>query len=71
MYKVKWIDALGKECAEMFDDLTLAMNHGKELGCFVTISGGGYDIVGLFGADTVNNGVLPDGTDYTWKKRRL
>lgn len=71
MYKVEWKDALGIECAEKFDDLTQAINHGKDLGLFVCITGNGYEIVGLFGADAVANGLLPNGLDYTWKKRRL
>jgi cystathionine beta-lyase family protein involved in aluminum resistance len=54
-----------------FTDLVLAMEHAKTLPHFVTISGGGYDIVGRFGVDAVVAGVLPNGMDYNWKKRRI
>ena len=70
MYKVEWKDTLGRECAEMFDDLTQAINHGKLVNCFVTITGNEYEIVGWFGTDSVEDGLLPNGSEYTWKKRR-
>jgi len=56
---------------ETFASLVLAMEHAKTVPHFVTISGGGYDIVGRFGVDAVVAGVLPNGVDYTWRKRRL
>ena len=51
-------------------DLSAAIEFAKELGILVTINGDGIEIVGVFGADSVNNGKLPNGTDYTWVKRR-
>jgi hypothetical protein len=47
------------------------MAFAKELGILVTINGGGMEIVGKFGADEIKDGLLPDGADYTWKKRRI
>ena len=70
MYCVEWKDINGNVCAEIFDDLTLAMNHSKDLGLFVCITGGEYDIVGMFGTNSVDNGLLPNGLKYTWRKRR-
>lgn len=70
MYKVEWKDTVGKDCAENFDDLTQAINHGKVVNCFVTITGNEYEIVGYFGVDAVTEGQLPNGNDYTWRKRR-
>jgi hypothetical protein len=70
MYKVEWKDAAGRGCEEEVVDLSKAMAFAKELGILVTINGGGMEIVGLFGADGIENGVCPDGVPYTWMKRR-
>jgi hypothetical protein len=53
-----------------FESLDLAMAHARTLGEFVTIIGNGMEIVGVFGADSIENGKCPDGVDYTWMKRR-
>ena len=53
-----------------FESLDQAMAHARVLGEFVTITGNGMEIVGRFGADSVNDGRCPDGVDYTWMKRR-
>jgi len=53
-----------------FESLDLAMTYAKELGEFVTITGNGMEIVGMFGADSIRDGKCPDGVDYTWMKRR-
>jgi hypothetical protein len=47
------------------------MDWAKCLEKFVTISGNGMEIVGVYGADTIKDGKCPDGVDYTWKKRRI
>ena len=65
MYKVDW-----KEESKEFVTLDEALKFSKELNCFVSIKGNGMELVGIFGADSVNNGKLPDGTDYNWYKRR-
>lgn len=63
MYKV-----IGKE--ETFKVLTLAeaMNVAKSLNEFVSIVGNGFEVRGLFGVDSVRNGVCPDGVAYDWNK---
>jgi hypothetical protein len=63
LYKV-----IGKE--ETFKVLTLseAMNVAKSLNEFVSIVGEGFEVVGMFGVDSVNNGVCPDGVKYDWNK---
>ena len=71
MYNVEWKDADGVVCEKEFEGLTPAMDWAKCLEKFVTISGNGMEIVGVFGADTINDGKCPDGVDYTWKKRRI
>lgn len=65
MYEVKTGTVI-----EQFDDLDKAMTHARLLGEFVTITGNGMEIVGVFGADSVENGVCPDGVEYDWMKRR-
>ncbi len=63
MYKV-----IGKE--ETFKVLTLAeaMNLAKHMNEFVTIKGADFEIVGIFGVDTVKDGLCPDGVAYDWNK---
>jgi len=70
MYEVKWNDTTGRGCVEAVKDLSEAMAFAKELGILVTINGDGMEIVGVFGADSVNNGLLPNGDKYSWYKRR-
>jgi hypothetical protein len=63
MYKV-----IGKE--ETFKVLTLneAMNLAKHMNEFVTIKGADFEVCGIFGVDSVKNGVCPDGVAYDWNK---
>jgi hypothetical protein len=63
MYKV-----IGKE--ETFRVLTLAeaMNLAKHMNEFVTIKGADFEVCGMFGVDTVKDGLCPDGIAYDWNK---
>lgn len=63
MYKV-----IGKE--ETFKVLTLAeaMNVAKSMNEFVTIKSEDFEIVGMFGVDSVKDGLCPDGVKYDWNK---
>ncbi len=70
MYIVKWKNKNGGLDEREFDNLGPAMEWAKTIAVFVTITGGEHSIVGMFGADSVKDGVLPDGHEYTWKKRR-
>jgi hypothetical protein len=56
-----------------FEVMTLdeAMHTAKVMNEYVTITGNGMEIVGIFGADSIKDGKCPDGIDYTWKKRRI
>jgi hypothetical protein len=63
MYKVIY-----NETAVEFADLDLAMDHAKLINKFVSIKGGEFEIVGMFGVDSVKNGVCPDGVEYDWNK---
>lgn len=51
-----------------FESLELAMNHAKKLNQFVTIVGDDFEVCGIFGVDTVVDGVCPDGVAYDWNK---
>ena len=65
MYKVK-------SKTKIIEVMTLdeAMKLAKEINELVIIEGDGIEIIGLFGVDFVLEGKCPDGSDYTWKKRR-
>jgi hypothetical protein len=70
MYIVVWKDFEGQEYSREFDNLAPAMEWAKVLAVFVTIKGQDMEIVGKFGVDAVEDGVCPDGVEYSWKKRR-
>lgn len=61
-------EVIGKE--ETFKVLTLseAMNLAKHMNEFVTIKGQDFEIVGMFGVDSIREGVCPDGVKYDWNK---
>ena len=63
MYKV-----IGKTI--IFNVMTLdeAMHTAKVMNEFVTITGPDFEIVGMFGVDTVKDGLCPDGIAYDWNK---
>ena len=65
MYKV-----ISKEETLKVLTLSEAINVAKHMNEFVTISGEGMEIVGIFGADSIKDSKCPDGVDYTWMKRR-
>lgn len=59
------------ECNEIekeFSTLDMAMDYAKTLDVFVVIKGGGFEVAGKFGVDSVENGKTPDGIAYTWNK---
>ena len=45
-----------------------AMAFAKTVGAFVTIKGIDFEVCGMFGVDSVKNGVCPDGVAYDWNK---
>jgi len=63
MYKV-----IGKTIT--FDVMTLdeAMHTAKVMNEFVTITGPDFEIVGMFGVDSIRDGKCPDGVTYDWNK---
>jgi len=65
MYEVK-----GKIVTLNATTLDEAMRTAKAMNEFVTIKSKEFELVGMFGADSIEDGKCPDGIDYTWKKRR-
>lgn len=65
------IEVKNKTETKEFETLELAMDWAKTLNEFVSISVNGHEFVGRFGSDEIKQGVLPDGHEYTWKKRRI
>ena len=63
MYNVK-----GKIVSIDVMTLTEAMHTAKIMNEFVTITGPDFEIVGMFGVDTIVDGKCPDGVAYDWNK---
>lgn len=63
MYKV-----INKEIETEFPSLDAAMAYAKTLDAFVSITGSEFEIVGMFGVDSVADGKCPDGVAYDWNK---
>jgi hypothetical protein len=63
MYKV-----INKEIETEFPNLDAAMAYAKTLDAFVSIVGSEFEIVGMFGVDSVKDGLCPDGVKYDWDK---
>ena len=75
MYKVYWTVPINNEAfSEDFDDMSMALARTKSLRdagrTFVTMVSENPNSVGKPGVDAIVDGVLPDGTEYTWRKRR-
>ena len=45
-----------------------AMTFAKTVGAFVTIKGPDFEVCGMFGVDSVKDGLCPDGVAYDWNK---
>ena len=74
MYKVYWTSEDGAarsvDYLEMVEALTEA-NRMRALGwAYVAMVGQLPNQVGQMGVDSVEDGRLPNGKDYTWKMRR-
>lgn len=65
MYKI--ISKIGlplNTCVTLED----AMAFAKTVGMFVTIKGPDFEVCGMFGVDSIKDGVCPDGVAYDWNK---
>ena len=65
MYKV--ISKLGLTL-NVCPTLDEAMMFAKTVGTFVTIKGTDFEVCGMFGVDSVVDGMCPDGVAYDWNK---
>ena len=63
MYKV-----IGKSVTYEVTSLDDAMQWAKKMNEFVTITGPDFEIVGMFGVDSIKDGKCPDGVAYDWNK---
>lgn len=74
MYKVYWTapdgQAYSRDYVEMVEALT-ETNRLRTLGrAYVTMCSENPNQVGQMGVDSVEDGKLPSGESYTWRKRR-
>ncbi len=65
MYKI--INKIGNKLHECVA-LDQAMRFAKEWGEFVTITGPDFEVCGIFGVDSIQDGKCPDGVAYDWNK---
>ena len=65
MYKVISKNGLPLNSYPTLDD---AMAFAKTVDLFVTIKGMDFEVCGIFGVDSVKNGLCPDGIAYDWNK---
>lgn len=74
MHKIYWTTTDGTEMSLFTTDLVRALDCAKAArnagGTFVCIATENPDSVGKAGVSEIENGVLPDGSIYDWKKRR-
>ena len=74
MYKIYWTDLEQKSHGIYTNNLACALRISKEKRkagfTFVGLISENPDSVGKAGVDSVEDGVLPDGENYTWMKRR-
>lgn len=65
----------GEVCGEGFIEMCDALGHAEVLRNsnhrFVTMVSENPNQIGKMGVDSVIDGKLPSGEDYTWKKRRI
>lgn len=75
MYKVYWTDFTntpqGIYTSTLKGALRISEEKRKEGFTFVTMVSEDPNSIGKPGVDSVENGVLPDGNTYDWKKRRI
>lgn len=74
MYKVYWSSEDGAARSKDYLEMTEALieaNRMRTIGMsYVAMVGENPNQIGKMGVDAVVDGKLPNGEDYTWKKRR-
>jgi len=64
MYKITSNGLTLNDCLSLDEAMTFA----KTIGIFVTIAGPDFEVCGMFGVDSIKNGLCPDGVAYDWNK---
>lgn len=74
MYKVYWTAQDGQACSEDYLDMIEALTETNRLRTvgrtYVTMVSENPNQVGQMGVDSIVDGKLPSGEEYTWSKRR-
>ena len=74
MYKIYWTDfdnqAQGIYTSTLTGALRITEEKRKAGYTFVTMVSEDPNSIGKPGVDSIVDGVLPDGSEYTWRKRR-
>ena len=74
MYRIYWTDSTNTPQGIYTNTLTGALRiteeKRKEGYTFVTMVSEDPNSIGKPGVDSIVDGVLPDGSEYTWRKRR-
>lgn len=71
MYKVIWKDKFGFDRVYNCVTLADAIDYNRSLNrSGTTIVGEGIEIIGTMGVDSIEDGLCPDGVEYSWRKRR-
>ena len=68
MYNIHMYKVINNKIETEFPSLDAAMAYAKTLDAFVSIIGSEFEIVGMFGVDSVKDGLCPDGVVYDWNK---
>lgn len=75
MFKVYYTDPVDNtcynwDCEKLTDALSVSEQFRKRGMRFVTMVSEDPNSIGKPGVDSVENGLCPDGVEYSWKKRR-
>lgn len=74
MFRVYWTDSAGAAQASDATELSTVLKQTEDLrkagNRFVTMVSEDPNSVGLPGVDEITAGILPDGAEYSWRKRR-
>ena len=62
------IKVIGKNAEYEVYSLDDAMFLAKKMNEFVSIKGTDFEVCGMFGVDSVVDGLCPDGVAYDWNK---
>jgi hypothetical protein len=70
MYNTRMYEIISKNGLTLNSCPTLneAMAFAKTVGIFVTINGPEFEVCGVFGVDSIQDGKCPDGVAYDWNK---